>query len=145
MLSKRRGFLVSGPAPCNCSCLFDDFLSDSKQHFSKKLELLADNAVNAQKYDEAISEYSAALSLDPDAPQDRFIKRSKAYVALGSWADALDDANRVRCFVSCRLVLIDDITISSSSLMRRLHGATRGSTQLYTERGIMTMPYAHLR
>ena len=104
MPSKWCGLSVSSPTPCSCSCLYDDFLPDFKQRFPKKLEYLADNAVNAQKYDEAISEYSAALSFDPEAPQDLLIKRSKAYVALGEWADALGDANKVRCFVSRRLV-----------------------------------------
>jgi len=51
---------------------------DFKQRFSKKLESLGDAAMNAQQLDEAILEYSAALSLDCPVPQGFLIKRSKA-------------------------------------------------------------------
>ena len=51
--------------------------------------------MNAWKYDEAISRYSEALSLNPTAPQCLFIKRSRVYIAKGSWEDALSDANKV--------------------------------------------------
>ena len=54
--------------------------------------------MNAQQYDVAIPQYSAALSLNPPSPQALLIKRSKAYVAGGLWNDALDDANKVRQF-----------------------------------------------
>ncbi|KAI9570085.1 hypothetical protein HD554DRAFT_2019319, partial [Boletus coccyginus] len=54
-----------------------------------------DAALNAQKLDEAISEYSAVLSFDPPAPQGLFIRGSKAYIASGQWEDALNDANKV--------------------------------------------------
>ena len=63
--------------------------------------------MNIQHYDEAISQYSTALSLDPAAAQGLFIKRSEAYIACGSWEDALNDANMVCPFVSCRLALVD--------------------------------------
>lgn len=55
--------------------------------------------MNTQHYDEAISQYTAALSLDPAAPQGLFTKRSKAYIAGGAWQDALNDADEV-CFVT---------------------------------------------
>ena len=51
--------------------------------------------MGAQRYDDAISQYSAALSLDLSIPYV-YIKRSKVYMAKGSWKDALDDVNRVR-------------------------------------------------
>ena len=63
--------------------------------------------MNTQHYDEAISQYSAALALVPVAPQGLFIKRSKAYIARGLWDAALNDANKVCHFVSCRLALVD--------------------------------------
>ncbi|KAI9566208.1 hypothetical protein HD554DRAFT_1206209 [Boletus coccyginus] len=66
-----------------------------RQRFSKKLEDLGDAAVNDLQIDEAIVKYSAALSLDPPAPQGLFIKRSKAYIDKGPWEDALNDANEV--------------------------------------------------
>jgi len=62
--------------------------------------------MNVQRLNEAISGYSAALSLDPLAPQGLFIKRSRAYVVLSLWENALNDANEVRSFLlqvdSCR-------------------------------------------
>jgi len=87
--------------PCRYCCLCDYFLSDFKQRISEKLEHLGDAAINAQQLDMAISNYSAALSLDPVAPRGLLIRRSKAYTARGLWKDALDDANKVRSFVSC--------------------------------------------
>jgi hypothetical protein len=63
--------------------------------------------MNTRYYNEAVSQYSAALSLDPAVPQGLFIKRSKAYMAGGLWEDAVNDANKVRPFVSHSLVLVD--------------------------------------
>ena len=60
-----------------------------------KLEHLGDSAMNAQQLNEAISHYSSALSLRPAAPSGLLIKRSKAYVVMGLWEDALSDANKV--------------------------------------------------
>ena len=54
--------------------------------------------MDAQQYDNAITRYSAALSVDPAVPQDVLIKRSKVYMTMGLWEDALDDANQVRHF-----------------------------------------------
>ena len=52
----------------------------------------------AQRHDDAIAQYSAALSLNPAVRQDLLIKRSKSYVAKGLWDDALDDTDQVRIF-----------------------------------------------
>ena len=49
--------------------------------------------MNAQQHYEAISHYSAALSLGPTTPQALFIKRSTARAAGDMWEDALNDAN----------------------------------------------------
>ncbi|KAF8435972.1 hypothetical protein L210DRAFT_3549697, partial [Boletus edulis BED1] len=65
------------------------------QRCSKKLEHLGDTAVGIQRYDEAVSHYSTALSLILSSPQAILIKRSKARLATGSWKEALDDANEV--------------------------------------------------
>ena len=56
--------------------------------------------MHTRHYDEAVSQYSAALSLDPVAPQGLCIKRSKAYIARGLWDAALNDANKVCPFTS---------------------------------------------
>ena len=67
------------------------------------LERLGDFAAEAQQHDEAITQYSTALSLNPDIPQDVFMKRSMVYLAKGSWEDAIDDANQVRHFCLAQL------------------------------------------
>ena len=92
MVNTRNGFLVSGRASKrrrlrNIFCF--------TQSSFKKLEHLGDTAVDAQRYDEAISCYSAALSLNSASLRGILIKRSKAHVATGSWKQALDDANQV--------------------------------------------------
>jgi len=118
---------------------------DFKQHLRKKLEYLGDASMNAQRLDSAIAEYSAALSLDPPISQNLFIRRSKAYIARGLWKDALNDANKVRFFVSCRFILVDSIIIRRSRSIHPLHGDMRGSTQRYTWQDGMTMPWARSR
>ncbi|KAF8435991.1 hypothetical protein L210DRAFT_3549767, partial [Boletus edulis BED1] len=62
---------------------------------SKKLERLGDTAVDVLRHDEAISHYTTALYLVSSSPQAILIKRSKAWLATGSWKQALDDANEV--------------------------------------------------
>ncbi|KAF8554678.1 WD40 repeat-like protein [Imleria badia] len=68
---------------------------DFSQRSFKKLELLGDKAVDTQQYDDGISYYTTALSLDPPSPQGILIKRRKAFLATESWKRALDDANQV--------------------------------------------------
>ena len=67
-------------------------------------EDLGDIAAAAQRYDEAISLYTTALSLKPRSPQCILVKRSKMYMAVGSWEQALDDANQVHHFVTGRSI-----------------------------------------
>ena len=71
-----------------------------------ELEHLGDTAMNTEQYDDAISQYSAALSFNPVVPQGLFVKRSKGYVASGLYEDALNDANKVCICVMCKLVLL---------------------------------------
>ncbi|KAF8548910.1 hypothetical protein OG21DRAFT_1500722 [Imleria badia] len=68
---------------------------DFQSRCGRKLEDLGDLAMGARRHEEAISKYSAALSLDPINPQVLFVKRSKARANLGFWKDALNDANEV--------------------------------------------------
>ena len=63
--------------------------------------------MNTGDYDEAISQYSVALALDPVTQQGLFIKRIKGYMARSLWLDALNDANKVCSFVLRRPVLVD--------------------------------------
>ncbi|KAF8549065.1 hypothetical protein OG21DRAFT_1488841 [Imleria badia] len=66
-----------------------------RQRFSKELECLGDAAVDAQRFDDAISRYTTAFSLNLPSPQGILIKRSKAFLAMGSWKQALNDANLI--------------------------------------------------
>ena len=51
--------------------------------------------MSAGKHDEAISHYSTALSFNSVIPLDVFMKRSKVYMAMGLWDDAIQDAKKV--------------------------------------------------
>ncbi|KAG6375272.1 hypothetical protein JVT61DRAFT_3492 [Boletus reticuloceps] len=68
---------------------------DFKHRCSGKLESFGDTAMSVGRHHDAISHYSAALGLDPTAPQGLFTKRSKAHIAGGLWEAALNDANKV--------------------------------------------------
>lgn len=88
-----------------CRCHRGDHrMPDFRRRCSRKLEDFGDTAMGTERCDEVISQYSAALSLDPATPQNLLIKRNKAYLAKGLWKDALDDANAVRllCLVQAR-------------------------------------------
>lgn len=76
--------------------------------------------MHTQRHDEAISKYSAALSLILASPQGLFIKRSKAYVASGLWGEGLKDADEVRLLLSCRLVLLDAMISSLGDSTRSI-------------------------
>ena len=77
-------------------CLFDPSLIDFQQRCSGKLVRYGDSASDAQHHVEAIIQYSTALLLDPVVPQAVLAKRSKVYATMGSWENALSDANQVR-------------------------------------------------
>ncbi|KAI6043918.1 hypothetical protein EDC04DRAFT_2599781 [Pisolithus marmoratus] len=66
-------------------------------HFTKKcattLEHVGDEALRSAKLDDAIIQYSAALSLSLPNPAGLLIKRSGVLAAKGLWEDALQDAN----------------------------------------------------
>ena len=65
------------------------FLSGFCQRSSKKLGHLGDTAADAQRYDEAISHYTTALSLNPPSPQGILIKRKLEHLG-----DTAVDAQR---------------------------------------------------
>ena len=77
--------------------LRDHLLSDFKSRCCEKLEALGDIAIGARQHNEAISQYSAALSFNPTTPQALFVQRRKARAA-GMWEDALNKANEARHF-----------------------------------------------
>ncbi|KAF8439838.1 hypothetical protein L210DRAFT_3504264 [Boletus edulis BED1] len=70
------------------------FLLDFRQRSFKELVHLGDKAADAQRHDEAITHYTTALSLNPPSPQLILIKRSRAFLATGSWKQALQDADQ---------------------------------------------------
>ncbi|KAF8553582.1 hypothetical protein OG21DRAFT_1604034 [Imleria badia] len=72
-----------------------NWTEDFTQRCAKRLEQLGDIAADAQRHDEAIAQYSIALSLDPVIQQDVFMKRSNVYMAKELWEDVIDDANHV--------------------------------------------------
>lgn len=73
----------------------DNFRLEFMQRCAEKLASFGDAAADAQRYDDAITQYSAALHLNPPFPQQILTKRSKAYVKKGLWEDALNDTNEV--------------------------------------------------
>ena len=61
----------------------------------ENLENLGDVAMDSKNYDEAIKHYSDALSLGPTNQCDILLKRSKVRAVMGSWEEALIDADKV--------------------------------------------------
>ena len=57
--------------------------------------MLGDTAMDSNNYDEAIKQYSDALTLDPTNQSDILLKRSKVRAVMGSWEQALVDADKV--------------------------------------------------
>ena len=83
---------------------------------------LGDAAVDAQRYDDAISKYSAYLLLNPAEPQSVLTKRSKVHVTMGLWEDALSDANQVGHFYLTKIIF-DAKIVRLRYWIRRLLGA----------------------
>ena len=99
-MTSANGLCVSG---CAFRATIAYLLLGFRQRSSAKLEHLGDVATDDQRYDEAVFHYSSALALEAPSPQGVLIKRSKAYLGIGSWKWALDDANQVRTSYSVRL------------------------------------------
>ena len=66
----------------------------------EKLESRGYAAVNTERHGGPLSHYPASLVVKPATLQNLLIKRSQAYMAKGLWAEALNDANKVRWSVS---------------------------------------------
>ncbi|KAI6004545.1 hypothetical protein F5J12DRAFT_913670 [Pisolithus orientalis] len=69
------------------------WIADFTKKCAVMLEHAGDDVFGSSKYDEAIAQYSAALSLRPQSPACLLIKRSRARAAKELWEDALQDAN----------------------------------------------------
>ncbi|KIO02162.1 hypothetical protein M404DRAFT_960973 [Pisolithus tinctorius Marx 270] len=72
-----------------------DWIADFTQKCAVTLEHVGDSAFGSSKHDDAIAQYTAALSLSPASPTSLFIKRSRARAAKGLWEEALQDVNEV--------------------------------------------------
>jgi len=75
---------------------FDDLARAIEEHLQrcmKALEDIGDVAMECEKAEEAISSYTAALSLNPSNPVGLLVKRSRARAMQNSWEDALKDAD----------------------------------------------------
>lgn len=70
-----------------------DWIADLTEKFTATLEHVGDEAFGSVKYDEAITQYSAALSLSSPSAVGLLTKRSRARAEKGLWEDAIQDAN----------------------------------------------------
>ncbi|KAG9313282.1 hypothetical protein JVU11DRAFT_5586 [Chiua virens] len=72
--------------------------TDWVMEFSKKCVALCEHfgrlAFESTQYEEAIAQYTTALSLDPSDPAPLLIKRSRVHIVVESWDDALCDADK---------------------------------------------------
>ena len=112
MVRRKNGSQVSGH-PWYGRQPDDRFPTAFGQRCTEKLEQLGDVAANVQQHDDAILQYSAALSLNLPFPQI-LVKRSKLYLAKGSREDALHDANQARDPYFGWVILIDAKSLGSS-------------------------------
>ncbi|KAF8550012.1 TPR-like protein [Imleria badia] len=71
------------------------WVMDLKGKCIDELESLGDMALSSGEDDNAITQYTSALSLDPSNPVDILLKRSKAQASKELWEEALMDANEV--------------------------------------------------
>ncbi|KAF8554772.1 TPR-like protein [Imleria badia] len=70
-----------------------EWITDFRMRCVARFENAGDTALRSGDYEEAINQYSVALSLDPTA-HDLFLKRSKARALMALWEDALRDASK---------------------------------------------------
>ncbi|KAG9309214.1 hypothetical protein JVU11DRAFT_10928 [Chiua virens] len=72
--------------------------TDWVMEFSKKCVALCEHfgrlAFESTQFEEAIAQYTTALSLDPSDPARLLIKRSRVHITVESWDDALCDADK---------------------------------------------------
>ena len=68
--------------------------ADFRGRCIEKLEKLGDTAIGSQDLNEAIKQYSDALTLNPQNLSGILYKRSKAQSLVGSWQDSLLDADK---------------------------------------------------
>ncbi|KAH0831382.1 hypothetical protein J3R83DRAFT_14045 [Lanmaoa asiatica] len=93
---------------------------DFKAPCLKTLEQRGDDTTDSASYTDAAVYYTAALTLNPFSP-DLLTKRSKARAGIGSWADALEDAEALMWSQAIKLDL------SSPRGYERKHVALHGA------------------
>ena len=96
---------VFGEWSCIRCTQHDHCTLDFRRRCMEKLESSEDTAVSDEQHGGAVPYCPTSLVLNPVTLQNLLIKRSKAYTAKGLWVEALNDANKVRCSVSHKLVL----------------------------------------
>ncbi|KAI6142676.1 hypothetical protein BKA82DRAFT_738636 [Pisolithus tinctorius] len=74
------------------------WIADFTQKCAATLERLGDDVFGSSRHDNAITQYSAALSPSPPSPTSLLIKRSRTRATKGLWEEALRDTNEV-CMV----------------------------------------------
>ena len=84
--------------------LHERSLSDFK---SRCCEKLGDIAIDARQLDEAISQYSTALTLNPTTPQALLAQQRKTCAVPGMRGNALNEANEVCHFLVSKCVVVD--------------------------------------
>ncbi|KAF8554511.1 TPR-like protein [Imleria badia] len=111
---------------------------DFRQRFCKKLEHLGDTAVDAQQYDEAIYHYSTALSINPPFPKDIRTKRINAFMAIGSWNQAVDDANEMKHAALHKAGDYDNAVVAFEAMLSKMAQSPDPNVQRQGDRYIST-------
>ena len=99
-MSRRDGFSVSDHVYNSGDSYVTYSLSDFKSRCCEQLAALGDIAVDARQRDEAIAQYSAALTLNPTTAQALLAQRRKTRAVPGMWGNPLNDANEA-CHFCC--------------------------------------------
>lgn len=111
-----------------CYCKILSSSSEFTGRCVAAFESMGDAATHSHAHDEAIEQYSVALSLNPPAAQGLYLKRSKGRALKGIWDDAISDANEVQPFI-LRYLVFDVMARRLLCSTLRAPGATRENTR----------------
>ena len=93
--NKRAGWELSKWSWSSAANFFLNVHTGFRRRCYQRSEKLADGAMGSENYTEAAEHFSTMLSLDTADRVDILIKRSRARAMVGSWEDALRDADEV--------------------------------------------------
>lgn len=105
-MNRHRGFLVSSHIN-STGGVFDHSPSDFRYRCSEKMGRFGDAAMDSQQHNEAIQDYSAALSIHPADTPGFFILRSKICMANSLWEEAIHEAQQVHQFFFTEFIIVD--------------------------------------